>query len=97
VLQRNLYDSYIRAFRWASDRIGDRGIICFVTNGGWLDGNALDGFRKCLAEEFTDIYVFNLRGGIRGKQGDSAKREGQNVFPIMTQVAITLLIKNAPD
>jgi len=93
-LQRNLYDSYIRAFRWATDRIGDRGIICFVTNGGWIDKNAMDGFRKCLADEFTDIYVLNLRGGIRGKQGDSAKKEGQNVFPIMTQIAVTLLIKN---
>jgi len=93
-LQRNLYDSYIRAFRWASDRIGEKGILSFVTNGGWIDKNAMDGFRKCLGEEFTDIYVFSLRGGIRGRAGDAAKREGQNVFPIMTAVAITLLIKN---
>jgi len=92
--KNSLYDSYIRAFRWASDRIGEKGIICFVTNGGWLDGNAMDGFRKCLAEEFSDIYVCNLRGGIRGKSRDAAKKEGQNIFPIMTQVAITLAIKN---
>jgi predicted helicase len=93
-LQRNLYDSYIRAFRWASDRIGDKGVVCYVSNGGYIDGNAMDGFRKCLTEDFTDIYVYNLRGGIRGRQGDDAKKEGQNVFPIMTGVAVTLLIKN---
>ena len=93
-LQRNLYDPYIRAFRWASDRIGDKGVVCYVTNAGYIDANAMDGFRKCLAEEFTDIYVFNLRGGIRGRAGDDVKKEGQNVFPIMTAVAITLLIKN---
>jgi len=90
----SLYDSYIRAFRWASTRIGDKGIICYVTNGGFIDGKAMDGFRKCLAEEFTDIYVFNLRGGVRGRSGDAARKEGKNIFPIMTAVAITLLIKN---
>ena len=94
--KNSLYDSYVRAFRWSSDRIGDRGVLCYITNAGWLDGNAMDGFRKCLSEEFTDIYVFNLRGGIKGKIGDSAKREGQNVFDIMAGVAITLLMKN-PD
>ena len=94
VLKNSLYDSYIRAFRWATDRICDKGVVCYVTNSGFIDSNAADGFRKCLAEEFTDIYVFNLRGGIRGRAGDAAKRERQNVFPIMTGVAITLLIKN---
>ena len=48
-----LYDSYIRAFRWSSDRIGDKGIISFVTNGGWLRGASMDGFRKCLSKEFN--------------------------------------------
>lgn len=90
---RTNYDSYIRAFRWASDRIGNKGVLCFVTNGYWLDGNSADGFRHELEKEFSAVYVFNLRGGIRGKSGDTAKREGQNIFNIMTQVAITLLIK----
>lgn len=93
ISSRTNYDSYIRAFRWASDRIGKKGIICFVTNGYWLDGNSADGFRYVLEEEFSSVYVFNLRGGIRGKSGDTAKKEGQNIFNIMTQVAITLLIK----
>ena len=61
-LTRNAYDSYIRAFRWATDRLGDNGIIGFVSNGSYLDSVALDGFRECLVEEFNHIYVFNLRG-----------------------------------
>lgn len=77
-----IYDSYIKAFRWSSDRIIDKdgGIIAFITNGIWLDNTSFDGFRKCLEDEYDSIYVFNLRGGIKGKSGDNAKREGQNVL-----------------
>lgn len=91
-----LYDSYIKAFRWSSDRIDEKngGIVAFITNGGWIDSNSMDGFRKCFEKEFSSIYVFNLRGGIRGKSKDAAQREGQNVFDIMTGVAITILVKN---
>lgn len=94
-LKNSLYDSYVKAFRWASDRIDpdNGGVIGFITNGGWLDGNAFDGFRKCLEKEFSSIYIFNLRGSIRGKAREAAKREGQNVFDIMTGVAIIILIK----
>src|SRR6185437_8398536 len=60
-----IYDSYIRAIRWASDRIGDSGVIGFVTNAGFLDANTTDGMRKCLTEEFSSIYVFHLRGNQR--------------------------------
>ena len=97
-LKASLYDSYIRAFRWASDRIersGKEGIIGFVTNAGWIKGKAADGFRKCLGQEFNKIYVFNLRGGIRGLSGDLAKKEGGNIFDIMTGVAIVVLVKNS--
>ena len=95
-LSKGLYDSYIKAFRWSSDRIDNEhgGIVAFITNSGWLDSNTMDGFRKCLEQEFNSIYVFNLRGGIRGKSKDAAKKEGQNVFDIMTGVAITILVKN---
>lgn len=92
-----LYDSYIKAFRWASDRISanpDGGIVGFITNSGWIDKLAFEGFRKCIEIEFSDIYVFDLKGAIRGKSGEAAKREGQNVFDIMTGVAITILVKN---
>jgi predicted helicase len=96
-LNKSLYDAYIKAFRWSTDRLDKTGgIIAFVTNSGWLEGNSTDGFRKSLEKEFTAIYVFNLRGSIRGRSGISAKKEGQNVFDIMTGVAITLLVKN-PD
>ena len=92
--KNSLYDSYIRAFRWASDRIKDEGIVCFVTNGGWIDGNTMDGFRKSLQDEFSDIYVFNLRGNAR-TQGEIRKKEAGNVFDSGSRapIAITLLVK----
>jgi predicted helicase len=94
-LSKSLYDSYIKAFRWSTERLDKTGgIIAFITNSGWLDGNGMDGFRKSIEKEFTSIYVFNLRGNIRGFSGIAAKKEGQNVFDIMTGVAITLLVKN---
>lgn len=91
-----LYDPYVKAFRWSTDRLDPKngGIIAFITNSGWIDSNSFDGFRKSIEKEFTSIYVFNLRGAIRGKTGDAAKKEGQNVFNIMTGVAITILVKN---
>ena len=97
VTNRNsLYDHYIRAFRWASDRMGNEGIIGFVTNGGWLDTRAMSGFRRCLVEEFTEIYVLNLRGNAR-TQGELRRAEGDNVFGSGSRstIAITLLVKKA--
>ena len=64
-LKNSLYDSYIRAFRWASDRIGDQGVVAFVSNNGWVDGNTADGLRKTFTDEFSDIWVYNLRGNQR--------------------------------
>ncbi|MDE2314723.1 MAG: damage-inducible protein, partial [Elusimicrobia bacterium] len=93
--KNNLYDSYIRSIRWASDRIKDNGIICFVSNGSFIDGNAADGLRKCLAGEFSSIYCFNLRGNAR-TSGEQRRMEKGNVFGegTRTAVAITLLTKN---
>ena len=93
--KNSLYDSYIRAIRWASDRIQGRGVICYVTNGAFLDSNSADGLRKCLYEEFQSIYIFNLRGN---QNTSDWKREGGKVFGSGSRlpVAITLLIKN-PD
>lgn len=91
-----LYDSYIKAFRWASDRLDKQqgGIIAFVSNGYWLDGNAMDGFRKCLEEEFSAAYVFNLRGNQR-TSGETSRREGGKIFGSgsRTPIAITVLVK----
>lgn len=96
-LKNSLYDSYIRSFRWASDRIKDKGIVCYISNGSFIDGNAADGLRKCLMDEFTAIYVFNLRGNAR-TSGEQRRMEKGNVFGegTRTPVAITLLVKN-PD
>lgn len=93
--KNSLYDSYIKAFRWASDRLGKHGgIIGFVTNGNWLDGNAQDGMRKCLEQEFSSIYVFNLRGNQR-TSGELSRREGGKIFGSgsRTPIAITILVK----
>ncbi|MDA8119537.1 MAG: DEAD/DEAH box helicase family protein [Gammaproteobacteria bacterium] len=92
---RNLYDSYIRALRWASDRLKDDGVIGFVTNGSFLDANNMDGLRKCLTEEFSHLYVFNLRGNAR-TQGEQRRKEAGGIFGegSRTPVAITILIKD---
>ena len=89
-----LYDSYIKAFRWASDRIKDEGVVAFVTNGGWLDAQGMDGFRNTLVKEFGHIYVFNILGNCR-TQGELRRREGGNVFGLgsRTPVAITILVR----
>ena len=90
-----LYDSYIRAIRWASDRIGNAGVIGFVTNAGWLDTSTADGLRKCLAEEFSSIHVFHLRGNQR-TSGELSRKEGGKIFDSGSRapIAITLLVKN---
>lgn len=91
-----LYDSYIKAFRWASDRLDKQhgGIIAFVSNAGWIDGNAMAGLRKCLEAEFSAIYVFNLRGNQR-TSGETSRREGGKIFGSgsRTPIAITVLVR----
>lgn len=90
-----LYDSYIRAIRWASDRIGNSGVIGLVSNAGWVEANTADGVRKCLAEEFSSIYVFHLRGNQR-TSGELSRMEGGKIFGSGSRapIAITLLVKN---
>ncbi|WP_353200018.1 type ISP restriction/modification enzyme [Sandarakinorhabdus sp.] len=90
-----LYDSYVQAMRWASDKIGDSGVIGFVTNGGWIDGNAMNGLRKSLQDEFSSIYVFNLRGNAR-TIGEQRRKESGNVFGLGSRapIAISFLVKN---
>lgn len=92
----SLYDSYIRAIRWASDRVRDSGVIAFVSNGSFIDGNAADGLRKCLVGEFSKLYVYNLRGNAYNISGDARKREAGNVFGggSRTPVAICVLVKD---
>lgn len=91
----SLYDSYIRAVRWASDRIGDCGVIAFVTNAGFIDGNAMDGVRACLTDEFTSISVFNARGNQR-TSGETSRKEGGKLFGSGSRapIALTVLVKD---
>ncbi|GAW98314.1 type ISP restriction/modification enzyme [Secundilactobacillus mixtipabuli] len=92
-----LNDSYIKAFRWASDRLGKNGIIGFITNSGFIDKNAMDGVRGAMYGEFNYLYIINLRGSIRGRKGDLAKKEGGNVFDILAGVAISILVKDGSN
>ncbi|GAA4936174.1 DEAD/DEAH box helicase [Streptomonospora halophila] len=94
--KNSLYDSYIRAIRWASDRVTDNGVICYVSNGGYIDGNTADGLRKSLADEFSTIYCFNLRGNQR-TAGEQSRMEGGKVFGSGSRstVAILLLVKDS--
>jgi predicted helicase len=94
-LSKGLYDSYVRAIRWASDRIGNSGVIGFVTNAGFLDGKTSDGLRKCLADEFSSIYVFHLRGNQR-TSGELSRKEGGKIFGSGSRapIAISILVKN---
>ncbi|GJM36929.1 MAG: type ISP restriction/modification enzyme [Acidimicrobiales bacterium] len=94
-LKNSLYDSYVRAFRWASDRLlrsPHGGIVAFVTNGGFIDDNTFDGFRLSVAQEFHHLYVFNLRGNQRKSDW---RKEGGKIFDAGSQatVAISLMVK----
>ncbi|MGQ0467742.1 MAG: type ISP restriction/modification enzyme [Sporichthyaceae bacterium] len=98
-LKNSLYDSYVRAIRWASDRLlasESGGVVAFVTNGGYIDANAADGLRLTLADEFHHLYVFNLRGNQR-TAGEQSRKEGGKIFDAGSRatVAITLLVKCA--
>lgn len=97
-LSKGLYDSYIKAFRWASDRLTNQGVIGFVTNGGYLNSNSTDGLRAGLYEDFNHLYIFNMRGNALGL-GEIRKKEGGNVFGAgtRTSVAISILVKDGSD
>ena len=94
-LKGTLYDSYNRAYRWASDRIGQKGVSGFVTNAGWRDTSSADGMRKCMSEEFNSIYIYHLKGNAR-TQGLQRQKEKDNVFGEGSRapVAIVFLVKN---
>ena len=87
-LHNKLYDPFVRAFSWASERIGDTGIVAFVTNNSFIDAGMFDGMRKHLAEEFNALYLLNLGGNLRkGQPADS------NVFDIRVGVSIAILVR----
>ena len=96
--KNTLYDSYIKAFKWSTNRIKDNGIIAFVTNGSFIDSNATSGLRKCWFEEFNHIYIFNLRGDQR-TVGEKSRQEGGKIFGSGSRapIAVTILVKDATN
>lgn len=96
VMKGALLDSYVKAIRWASDRLGDGGgIVGLITNASIIDERSTQGLRRCLVDEFSSIYVFNLRGNQRTR-GEMSRREGGKIFGAdsRTGTAIVFLIKN---
>lgn len=93
---KNLMDSYVRAFRWASDRLGKSGVIAFVTNAGFVEASSSDGMRKSLAEEFSSIHLFHLRGNQATTIGELSRREGGKIFASGSRqpIVIAFLVKN---
>ncbi len=92
--KNSVYDMYTRFFRWASDRLHDDGVLCFITNNGYVDGKAFDGFRRVMSEEFHEIYILDLKGNAR-TSGERRRKEAGNVFDdkIRVGVAIGFLVK----
>ncbi len=89
--KNSLYDSYLRALRWATDRIGDTGVVAFVTNGGWIDGNTADGIRLSLADEYTGLWIYNLRGNQR-TAGELSRKEGGKIFGSGSRNTIAIIV-----
>lgn len=97
-LKQALYDSYVEAFRWSSDRLKENGIVGFVSNGAFIDNQSFDGFRESLFKEFNYLYIFNLRGDAR-TSGEQRRKEAGNVFDVgsRTPIAISILVKDGSD
>lgn len=93
--KNSLYDSYIRAFRWASDKLEDKGVIGFVTNASFIDSASASGLRYSFYKEFNHIYILNLRGNAR-TQGELRRKEAGNIFGAGSRapIAITILVKD---
>lgn len=103
-LKTSLYDSYIKAIRWASDRLSEndegKGIIAFVTPNGWVDGNSQDGLRKCFEKEFSKIYIIDLKGNGH-TSGERCRKEGEPVFAAnggsggsLSGICLTIMVKD---
>ena len=90
-----LADPYVKAIRWASDRIGEEGVVAFVTNSGFLDSVAFDGMRKHLADDFDAIYILNLSGNVR--KNPKLSGTTHNVFGIQVGVSINFFIKRCDN
>lgn len=90
-LVNKLSDPYVKAIRWATDRIGDEGIVAFVTNNSFVDNLAFDGMRKHLAQDFDEIYVLDLGGNVR--KNPKLSGTTHNVFGIQVGVSINIFVR----
>ncbi len=91
--RNKLYDPYIKAIRWGLDRIGEEGIVAYITNNSFLDGVAFDGMRKHLADDCDAVYVLDLGGNAR----KGLKVSDANVFGIRVGMSINLFVKKKGD
>ncbi|MFP6337195.1 type ISP restriction/modification enzyme [Helicobacter pylori] len=89
-------DTLIQSIRMASDVVKDKGVIGFVVNGSFIDSKSADGFRKCVAKEFSHLYVLNLRGNQR-TSGEVSKKEGGKIFDSGSRatIAIVFFVKDS--
>ncbi|BBC25312.1 N-6 DNA methylase [Pseudanabaena sp. ABRG5-3] len=90
-LKNKLSDPYVKAIRWASDRIGEEGIVALVTNNSFLDQIAFDGMRQYLEKDFDQIYVFDLGGNIR--KNPKLSGTTHNVFGIQVGVSVNIFVR----
>lgn len=91
-LKMQLYDAYVRFFRWATDRLGDRdGVVCYITNNSFVSQLSFDGMRKHLLEDYSEIYHIDLHGNVR--QNPKLSGTTHNVFGIQVGVGITIAIR----
>ena len=98
VLKGGLHDSYVLALGWAVDRIGDRGVVGFVTNNSYLTSNVGAGVRRTFEKEFDHIYVLNLRGkGGAGVSPEQRAIEGDNLFNVTVGNSVVILVKTGEN
>ncbi|WP_332261375.1 DEAD/DEAH box helicase [Helicobacter pylori] len=93
-------DTLIHSIRMASDVLKDKGVLGFVVNGGFIDAKSADGFRKRVAQDFSHLYVLNLRGNAR-TSGEERKKQGDGIFDSGSRatVAVIFFVKdtNTPN
>ncbi|WQY86098.1 DEAD/DEAH box helicase [Helicobacter pylori] len=93
-------DTLIQSIRMASDVVKDKGVVGFVVNGSFIDSKSADGFRKCVVQEFSHLYVLNLRGNAR-TSGEERKKQGDGIFDSGSRATVAIIFfvkdKNAPN
>ncbi len=98
--KRATRDTLIHSIRMASDLLKDKGVLGFVVNGSFIDSKSADGFRKCVAQEFSHLYVLNLRGNQR-TSGEVSQKEGGKIFDSGSRATIAIIFfvkdKDAPN